>query len=65
VGPLQQDIVTLVQANLARTNKGVLEWLRVSYAVDRKTVDVSLSRLARKGILQRVRRGVYTRARCD
>jgi predicted transcriptional regulator len=59
VGPLQREIVALVQANLARTNKGVLEWLRVSYRVDRKTVDVSLSRLARKGILQRVRRGVY------
>jgi predicted transcriptional regulator len=59
MGPLQREIVTLVQSNLARTNKGVLEWLRVSYLVDRKTVDVSLSRLARKGVLRRIRRGVY------
>lgn len=59
MGPLEHDIVTLVCSNLARTNRGILEWLNVRYAVNRKTVDVSLCRLVRRGALRRVRRGIY------
>jgi predicted transcriptional regulator len=59
MGPLEQDIVELVTHNLATTNKSIKAWVETRYAVTDNTLRVALYRLAKRGYIRRIGRGVY------
>ena len=56
---LTQHVRSLVQGEWAVTPKQVETWLNVYYQVSSDTVRVTLYRLAKRGIIKRIARGVY------
>lgn len=58
IGPLAREIVALVQAGYT-TPRAVLLQLATRYSISPDTVKVTLARLHQRGIIQRIKRGVY------
>ena len=63
MGPLEQDIVTLIRTRTAQTNRQIASWLQTTYDVSADSVKTTLWRLTRRGLLRRIQRGRYEVAR--